>query len=96
MARRVSRTPARLLASWRWGVLGGMAFVLLLIGFFWWSMSSQSTRSGTPQLVVDRTEVDLGTLRYNAPALAVFTLTNIGNGVLKIFEEPIVKAVKGC
>lgn len=96
MARRGSRVPAQSLASWHWGVLGGLAFVALIIGFFWWSMSSQPTRSGIPQLVVDRNEVDLGTLRYNAPTLAVFTLSNVGDRVLKIFDEPVVKAVKGC
>lgn len=96
MARRGSRMPAQSWPRWHWGVLGGAAFVLLLIGFFWWSMSSQVARGGSPQLVVDRHEVDLGTLRYNALALAEFTLTNVGDGVLKIADEPVVKAVKGC
>ena len=96
MARRSSRAPAQSWASWRRGVSAGVAFVALISGFLWWSMSSQATRGGTPQLVVDRHEVDLGTLRYNALALAEFTLTNVGDGVLKIVDEPDVKAVKGC
>jgi hypothetical protein len=73
-----------------------LAFVALITGFVWWSMSSHSTRGGTPRLVLDRSEVDLGTLRYNALALAEFTLTNAGDGVLRIVDEPDVKAVKGC
>jgi hypothetical protein len=52
--------------------------------------------SGTPRLVVDRTEIDLGDLPFDQRATAVFTLTNAGNGVLNIIEEPPVEVVKGC
>jgi hypothetical protein len=46
--------------------------------------------------MVDRSEVDLGDLPFNAPAKTVFTLTNTGDGVLRIIEEPPVEVLKGC
>ena len=51
---------------------------------------------GTPRLVVDRTEIDVGRLAYNAPAEAVFTLRNDGDRSLEIVDLPPVKALEGC
>jgi hypothetical protein len=46
--------------------------------------------------VVDRTEVDLGSLPFEAPATVVFTLTNAGDGLLRIADVPPVRVLKGC
>ena len=70
--------------------------VIALGGGTWWLLSGAQSVAGTPRLVVDRTEMDLGDLPFNAPAEAVFSLTNRGNGTLKIIGTPPVKAVKGC
>ena len=52
--------------------------------------------NGAPRLVVVRTEIDLGDLSFDQRPTAVSTITNTGNGVLKIVEEPLVDVVKGC
>lgn len=62
----------------------------------WWVAPSGTASGGTPRLVVDRTDVDLGTFAFQAPARAVFTLSNAGDGVLKVVEVLPVKALKGC
>jgi hypothetical protein len=45
---------------------------------------------------VDRTEVDLGTLPFETPARVVFTLTNAGDGLLRIADVPPVRVLEGC
>jgi hypothetical protein len=65
-------------------------------GAFWWFSEAQDTSGGTPRLVMDRTEVDLGHFPFEAPARAVFTLTNAGDGLLRLTEVPPVKVLKGC
>jgi hypothetical protein len=47
-------------------------------------------------LAVDRTEVDLGYLPFDAPVRVTFTLTNTGDGLLRLVEVPRVKALRGC
>jgi hypothetical protein len=69
--------------------LAGLALV-------WWQAGAVDMAAGTPRLVVDRTEVDLGNRPFDAPATAVFTLTNAGDGMLRILGEPPVAVVEGC
>jgi hypothetical protein len=73
---------------------------LLLIGVgaaaFWWLSEAQNSLAGKPRLMVDRTEVDLGDLPFNAPAKVVFTLTNAGGSPLDLSDNPPVRAVTGC
>jgi hypothetical protein len=75
-----------------------VALGLIAVGAagLWWPAQAGAASSGTPRLVVDRTEIDLGDLLFDQRATAVFTLTNAGNGVLNIIEEPPVEVVKGC
>lgn len=87
-------TPPRW--GWRWVVLG---VVLLLIGggaAGWWLSAAPDAAAGRPRLVLDRDVVDLGYLPFEAPARVVFTLSNAGDGPLKLADVPRVKAVKGC
>lgn len=50
-----------------------------------------------PRLAVDRERLDLGTLTYNQPARAVFTLTNTGDQPLQIARRQIqTKLIEGC
>jgi hypothetical protein len=62
----------------------------------WWQTSAGDAAGGKPRLVADRTEVDLGQHPFDAPASAVFTLTNAGDGLLRILGEPLVDVVEGC
>jgi hypothetical protein len=80
--------------GWRWVVAGGV--VLVGVAAFWWPLGAQKPSGGTPRLVVDRTEIDLGYFPYDKRAKAVFTLTNAGDAPLRILEVPPVKALKGC
>ena len=92
--KRVEPPPRR--ARWRWAVMGALAVIVLGAGTFWWQTESLGTYGGTPRLVLDREVVELGDLPFEAPARVVFTLTNTGNGPLRIAEVPRVKAVQGC
>jgi hypothetical protein len=63
---------------------------------FWWFAEPPVALGGTPRLALDRDTVDLGYLPFETPARVVFTLTNAGDGVLRLAEVPRVKAIKGC
>jgi hypothetical protein len=78
-------------------ILLGLAVVILGGGGAWWVWSNQNeVTAGTPRLAVDRTEIDLGYRRFDTAARVVFTLTNAGDGPLRLAEVPRVKAVQGC
>jgi hypothetical protein len=51
---------------------------------------------GIPKLAVDRDVVDLGPLAYHTPARVTFTISNRGDGTLRLTETPRVIAAKGC
>jgi hypothetical protein len=91
---RVMHSLSRLLMR-HWHMLAVLG--LMVIGAAGWGLAQAGEAAdGKPHLVVDRTEIDLGDLPYGAPAKAVFTLNNTGDGVLKIVGEPEVKILKGC
>jgi hypothetical protein len=62
----------------------------------WLRAATEEAQGGTPRLVVDRTDVNLGYRRFEAPARVVFTLTNAGDGPLRLAESPPVVLVAGC
>lgn len=84
------------LLMWRWDTLAVLGLIAIGIAAGWGPVQAGDASDGKPRLVVDRTEVDLGDLPYGTPGKAVFTLTNTGDGVLKIVGEPQVKILKGC
>ena len=89
---RVKQPPPRR-PGWRRAAFGVLVLVAAGGGGLWWLWDAFG---GTPRLVVDRTEVDLGALPFEAPATVVFTLTNAGDGLLKIADVPPVRVLEGC
>jgi hypothetical protein len=84
--------------STRWGSRALVALVVVVLGAGagWWAWPTSDAEGGTPRLVLDRDSVDLGTLRFETPTSARFTITNTGDGMLKISDVPRVRAVEGC
>ena len=87
--------PSRRRPVWRWAAVAIVA-VIVAGGASWWLSAAPNASGGTPRLVVDRTEVDVGALPFEALARVVFTLTNAGAGPLTLADVPRVKALKGC
>jgi hypothetical protein len=77
-------------------VLGTLVLVAVSGVATWWYSASPDASSGTPRLVVDRTDVNLGYLRYKSPARVTFTLTNAGDAPLVLTEVPHVIVKAGC
>jgi hypothetical protein len=81
---------------WRWAacvILGLTAFGIVGV---WRSATAGDASAGAPHLMVDRSAIDLGDLPFDERVTAVFTLMNVGHGVLNILEEPPVTVVAGC
>jgi hypothetical protein len=77
-------------------VLAGAIIVAVAAAVLWLRPTPKAVNAGTPRLVVDRTEVDLGYQRFDTPARVVFTLTNAGDTSLQLTETPRVRVVAGC
>ncbi len=69
--------------------------VVLGAGGWWLWPGASPSAGGTPKLALDRTEIDLGYLRFDTEAYAAFTITNTGDGVLTL-EPGRVRVVQGC
>jgi len=80
----------------RWVLVGALALIPVGGVAFWWLSDTLDLSGGTPRLVLDREMVDVGYLPFEAPARVVFTLTNAGNGSLRLAGVPRVKVLKGC
>ena len=77
-------------------MLTGAIIVAVAAGILWLRPAPKEANAGTPRLVVDRTEVDLGYRRFDTPARVVFTLTNAGDAPLRLTESPRVRVIAGC
>lgn len=81
----------------RWhGAALGAVVLIAAAATFWWLSEAQSPSGGKPRLMVDRTELDLGDFPLERQAKAAFTLTNAGDGPLRILEVPPVSVLQGC
>jgi hypothetical protein len=96
MARQPMKQRRARHGKWRLAALGVVLLMAASVAAFWWRADSQETSSGTPRLVVDRTDVDLGYRRFGRRARVVFALTNAGDGVLRVKEVPRVIVKAGC
>jgi hypothetical protein len=97
MSRHGKRRGARGRGGWaRWALAAGAIIVAAAGGTLWLRSAPKEANAGTPRLVVDRTEVDLGYRRFDTPARVVFTLTNAGNAPLRLTESPPVRVIAGC
>lgn len=82
--------------GWRRVTLGALGLLAVGAAAFWGLSGTPDTSGGTPRLVVDRTEIDLGYRRFDTPVRAAFTLTNTGTGMLRLREAPPVILRAGC
>lgn len=84
----------------RWRVPAVAVIVVLAVAAAagWWFRTTPTPEAsgGTPRLVLDRDTIDLGPMALNTPARAVFTLTNAGDGALRITGVSRVRALEGC
>ena len=84
-------------------IIGGGAILLIIIGLaIWWSSSTATPATGlqqggdAPRLVVDRTTIDDGNVKFETPIEATFKLSNTGQQPLQILGEPQVELIEGC
>ncbi|MBI1892940.1 MAG: hypothetical protein HYS14_02350 [Candidatus Rokubacteria bacterium] len=93
--KRIVKPPPRK-TRWHRLALGTFGLVAVAAVTAWWLWSAPEVSGGTPRLVLDRDVVELGYLPFESPARVMFTLTNTGDGVLKLADIPRVKVLKGC
>jgi hypothetical protein len=84
------------------GVAAGGAVLLIVTGLALWGSGSSSNPAaapptkGQPKLVVDRTLVDEGKVKFDTPVHVSFKLSNQGAEPLQILGEPKVELIEGC
>lgn len=71
------------------------AAVVLFVGIAVFLAMNQ-TVSGTPRLQIDQERIDLGNRLFNQPVRGVFTVKNVGDGVLKLETPKIANVLEGC
>jgi hypothetical protein len=91
---RMKPPPRR--PGWRRLVLGTIVVAAVAAAAAWWLSEPVDHSGGPPRLVLDHEVADLGSFPFEAPARAVFTLSNTGDGSLKLAGAPRVKVLKGC
>ncbi len=95
MGQQQSRSRPSPRRAWRWAASGALALIVVGASALWWAAGSPDA-AGPPRLVVDRTDVDLGDVRFETPARVVFTLSNAGDAPLRLKDAPRVVAKAGC
>lgn len=91
------RSSGRRASHGRGRLIGALTVVVLLVGFgFWLWAAPARVEAGTPRLETDRTEIDLGDVRFERWATASFTLRNGGDGTLTIDGAGPARATEGC
>ena len=74
-----------------------LAVVVLVMGLgFWLWAAPARVEAGTPRLETDRTEIDVGDVRFERWVTAAFTLRNAGDGTLTIDGAGPARATEGC
>jgi hypothetical protein len=99
-SRRRRSQQTRRQMPWLWMLVAGMVLVLVGGGVLALSSkppaeTSSQVAAGEPKLVVDRTLVEEGYVKFNVPVRSTFHLTNVGDQPLKILNAP-VELVEGC
>ena len=78
--------------------LGGLG--LVLVAFFALRQDAVAPAdievSGAPSLQADQERIDLGAIKVDQPAQASFTLTNVGDEMLRFTKAPYIEVVEGC
>ena len=84
-------------------IIAGAAVLLVVVGLtVWWSSNppnpATAPQSGTStaKLVVDRTTIDDGYVKFGVPVQATFKLSNSGSQPLQVLEPPKVELIEGC
>jgi hypothetical protein len=95
MGKQQSRPRPPQRRGWRWVTSGALALIVVGASALWWSAGSPDA-AGRPRLIVDRTDVDLGDVRFETTARVIFTLSNAGDAPLRLKEIPRVVAKAGC
>ena len=98
MSNKAKRTsiPRSRRRTPRLALLTAVILIAVAAGVVWLRRGSEEAAERSPRFGVDRAEVDLGYRRFESPARVVFTLTNAGNGPLRLREVPRVAAAAGC
>ncbi len=73
-------------------VLAVILVVLLLLALALFLVPAPAA----PQLGIEPTSIDLGTLPLETRTSFEFRITNTGSGVLQFNKEPYIEVVEGC
>jgi hypothetical protein len=93
---RQSQAPASKLPIFL--ALGG-ALILIIAAFFAFQKKPSSYTpevTGRPNLIADKTQVDLGDEKLGNPVEVSFELKNTGDRPLQFSKTPYIELIEGC
>lgn len=93
--KRSTVQPVTKPSWWLWAVAAGVFLIIAGLSYVL-IIGTNTPETGTPKLVVDRTEVDEGYQKLGATVRTAFKLRNEGNATLRVLDQPQVKVVEGC
>jgi hypothetical protein len=73
-------------------VFGG---ILLIVAIFLFARQGGGD-GGTPSIAVDQQKIDYGDVKFNTPKSFAITVTNTGNGELRLKDAPYIEVLEGC
>ena len=56
----------------------------------------QRSAGGTPRLAVDQQKIDYGYVKFGDTRQFAFTVTNVGDGELRVETKPYIEVLEGC
>lgn len=89
---KINNVPLPLLALIGGGIVLIVAAVLLILP----KWGDQSAGDGTPAIAVEPEKIDYGDVKLNTPLTFKIDVTNTGDGLLRIEDQPYLEVVEGC
>ena len=74
-------------------IIGG---IVLLAAAIYLSVAGRNNTGGTPEISVDQSTIDYGTVQFDTPLSFKVRVTNTGDGTLRFKSNPVIEVVEGC
>lgn len=93
MSQKMKKKRQKKSFPWRLVALGG---VLVIGAIFLVAKAGSADGGGTPSIVVEEPNIDLGYIKLGEYRSLNIKVTNSGDGTLRFQEQPYIEVLEGC